>query len=142
MTTQIHRASSQSDKAATAGLEVIGAALYQGKAYRLIHESARELIWLDYSTDHLTWAQADAWAAGLNDSGTLVYQLEPGIHVSWEGDWRLPATPHAAYEFGYDGASSAGFNVTTTELATCSTRRWATWATRDSTVPSHCEPQV
>jgi hypothetical protein len=116
MTIEVHQASSETDSAATAGLEVIGTALYQGKTYRLIHEGARELIWLDYSNDHLTWAQADAWAAGLNDPGTLVYQLEPGVQVSWEGDWRLPATPHAAYEFGYDGTSSAGFNVTSSDF--------------------------
>ncbi|EPD57803.1 hypothetical protein [Streptomyces sp. HGB0020] len=116
MTTSAHPAPADTTTADTAALEVIGTALYQGNSYRLIYEAERNLIWLDYSTEYLDWATGDAWAASLNEQGALAYQLKGGVHVEWDGDWRLPATPHPAYEFGYDGTSTAGFNVTSSDL--------------------------
>ncbi len=116
MTTSAQPAPSEAGPAETASAEVIGTALYQGNTYRLIHEVARDLIWLDHTTDYLDWAGSAAWAESLNEGGVLAYQLQPGVHVEWDGDWRLPATPHSAYEFGYDGKSTAGFNVTSSDL--------------------------
>lgn len=57
-----------------------------------------------------------AWAAGLNEPGILTYYLNPGISVSWKGDWRLPETVDGARRFGYDGTTTAEFNITTSDL--------------------------
>ena len=50
----------------------------------------------------MTWADAVTWA------DQLVYQ-------GYE-DWRLPATGDGLYEFGYDGSTTAGFNITSSEM--------------------------
>jgi hypothetical protein len=83
----------------------------------LIYEDDQELIWLDYTNrDGRNWDLQMIWAAGLNEPGMLTYKLDPGISVSWKGDWRLPKTMDGARRFGYDGTTTAGFNITTSEM--------------------------
>lgn len=84
--------------------------------YKLIYEDDQGLIWLDYTNPGNRWPQQMSWAAGLNDPGVLTYKFDPGITVSWEGDWRLPKTMDGARRFGYDGTTTVGFNITTSEL--------------------------
>ena len=95
-----------------AGLPVSG-----GIEYNLIYEDDQGLIWLDYTNrDGRNWDLQMRWAAGLNEPGVLTYKLDPGISVSWKGDWRLPKTVDGARRFGFDGTSTAGFNITTSEM--------------------------
>jgi len=83
----------------------------------LIYEDDQGLIWLDYtSRSGRNWDGVVSWAAGLNDKGALTIKPDPGVSVSWEGDWRLPKTKDGARRFGYDGTTTAGFNITTSEL--------------------------
>jgi hypothetical protein len=88
--------------------------------YSLIYEDDTGLIWLDYTNMGQSWYSQVQWAAGLNDPGVLTYNLEPGISVSWEGEWRLPTTVDGARRFGYDGTTTAGFNI-------CIISHWEIW---------------
>jgi hypothetical protein len=101
---------------AEANLIVIGTATYQGEDYKLIYEDDQGLVWLDYSNKGQYWDQQMKWASGLNESGVLTYKLNPGISISWEGVWRLPLTVDAVRRYGYDSTTTAGFNITTSEM--------------------------
>jgi hypothetical protein len=102
---------------AEAGLSVIGTVTYNGNSYNLIHEDDQNLIWLDYTYRMGgDWESYYKWASGLNASGVLTYKLNSGIIVTWEGDWRLPATLDDARRWGYDGTTTAGFNITSSEM--------------------------
>jgi len=46
----------------------------------------------------------------------LTINLDPGINVSWGGNWRLPETVDGAYSWGYDGTTTAGYNITSSEM--------------------------
>ena len=100
-----------------AGLMLIGTATYNGNKYNLIYEDDQGLIWLDYSNRAGGgWDDYMKWVSGLNNPGVLTCSFSPGINVSWNGDWRLPKTRDGARHFGYDGSTTAGFNITTSEL--------------------------
>jgi hypothetical protein len=101
---------------AEAQLTIIGTATYEGNDYNLIYEEAQELIWLDYSSRGNRWGTQVQWAEGLNKPGVLSLNLKPGVSISWEGEWRLPATKDGARTHGYDGSTTAGFNITTSEM--------------------------
>lgn len=102
---------------AEAGLTVIGTATYNGNNYNLIYEDDQGLIWLDYTyTMGGDWESYFNWASGLNAPGVLTYNLNSGISVSWEGDWRLPNTVDGSRSWGYDGTTTAGFNITSSEM--------------------------
>jgi hypothetical protein len=103
--------------AAGAGLSIIGTATYNGNKYNLICEDDQGLIWLDYSNRMGgEWDDYVKWATGLNASGVLSYNFNPGVNVSWAGDWRLPKSVDGSRHYGYDGSTTAGFNITTSEL--------------------------
>lgn len=85
-------------------------------AYNLIYEDEQGIVWLDYSHGQGSWETQMSWAAGLNEPGVLTCTLDAGVNVSWEGEWRLPETPDGPRRHGYDGATTAGFNITTSEL--------------------------
>jgi len=111
---------------ANATLEVIGTASYLGINYNLIYEDDQGLVWLDYTKGYAFWGNQVTWAAGLNGAGVLTYNLNPGISVSWVGDWRLPSTdPSVAYYagYGYSGPDqtgkysyAGGYNMTNSEM--------------------------
>jgi hypothetical protein len=105
---------------AGASLTVIGTATYDGKDYNLIYEDDQGLIWLDYTNPSggfgVGWYGQMKWAAGLNASGVLTYNFNPGISVSWDGDWRLPKTADGTRRYSCDGTTTAGFNITTSEM--------------------------
>lgn len=86
------------------------------KEYSLIYEDDQGLIWLDYTNSRTSWFSQMEWAAGLNAEGALTIKLDPGVSVDWEGDWRLPNSVDSGRTFGYDGTTTAGFNITTSEL--------------------------
>ncbi|MDD2736893.1 MAG: PEP-CTERM sorting domain-containing protein [Desulfuromonadaceae bacterium] len=81
--------------AGTAGatLTTIGTAQYLGdNSYNLVYDQESNLVWLDYTNSGTNWNTQMAWAAGLNNPGTLSYTLNAGYSsISWDGDWRLPS---------------------------------------------------
>jgi hypothetical protein len=101
---------------AGATLEVIGTANYLGGTYNLIYENDQDLVWLDYTKERAGWNIEMSWAAGLNLSGVLTYNLNCGISVTWGGDWRLPSTVDGPWVYGYDGTTTGGWNITTSEM--------------------------
>jgi hypothetical protein len=84
--------------------------------YSLIYEDDQGLVWIDYSSGSKEWADSVSWAKALNESGALTYNFNTGISVAWNGDWRLPNTIDAARKNGFDGSTTAGFNITTSEM--------------------------
>lgn len=62
------------------------------------------------------WTAQNAWAAGLNGGGVLAYNINPGYTVTWNGNWRLPTTVDGPWVWGYDGTTTAGYNITTSEM--------------------------
>jgi hypothetical protein len=116
---------------AYATLTTIGTASYDSDGdgntenYNLIYDNDSpfgSIVWLDYSNTFNTWDNHMNWAAGLNASGVLTYNLNPGVNVIWNGAWRLPATVDGSPLVGpgdpdyYDGTGPNGFNITTSEL--------------------------
>jgi hypothetical protein len=99
------------------GLITIGTATYNGNKYNLIYEGDQGLVWLDYSyTMGMGWDDYFKWASGLNVSGVLTYNFNSDINITWNGDWRLPNTVDGPRRWGCDGSTTAGFNITTSEM--------------------------
>ncbi len=102
---------------ANAALITIGTATYNGSDYNLIWDddnNGNSVIWLDYTNNPATWAEQTAWAASLD--GVLTYNFNPNYTVSWDGSWRLPATVDGQFDWGYDGTTTAGYNITSSEM--------------------------
>jgi hypothetical protein len=98
----------------SATLSTIGTATYGSTDYKLIYEDDQGLVWLDYTKGYDTWANQVSWAAGLG--AALSINLNPGINVTWGGAWRLPATVDGPYSLDYDGTTTAGYNITSSEM--------------------------
>ncbi len=100
---------------AQATLTTIGTATYNSSHYSLIYDDDLGVVWLDFTQSPNYWQNQFNWAAGLNSSGVLTYNLNPGITVSWTGDWRL----HQVIDIGNDGCNwgysgtDCGYNVDT-----------------------------
>ena len=96
----------------------IGTANYLNSNYKLIWDddnNGNSVIWLDYSYGpDITWYNAVSWAAGLGAS--LTYNIHSNYVVNWNGDWRLPTTVAGPYQWGYDGTTTQGDNITSSEL--------------------------
>jgi hypothetical protein len=73
---------------------------------RLIYDSDLDITWYDYTSSANIWQNQLDWASALTvNFGGNIYN-----------DWRLPTTDDPYYEFGYDGTTSAGFNITSSEI--------------------------
>ena len=73
---------------------------------RLIYDNDRDITWYDFSNAANTWQNQVNWALGLSvtfDSTTY-------------DDWRLPTTVDGPYVFGFDGTTTGGYNITTSEM--------------------------
>lgn len=70
----------------------------------LIYDDHLDITWLQDANinGQMTWDAAVAWA------DTLVYE--------GYDDWRLPTTVDGIWELGYDGTTTAGYNITTSEM--------------------------
>jgi hypothetical protein len=112
-----------------ATLTTIGTASYDSnsdgtpESYNLIYDNDSpfgSIVWLDYTKSWSTWGNQVSWASGLNTSGVLTYNLNPGVTMNWTGNWRLPSTVDGTYDYGpdwgYDGTTHVGFNITTSEM--------------------------
>ena len=106
---------------AIAALSTIGTASYGGSNYNLIYEDDQGLVWLDHTNGPIysggnSWPTQVNWASGLNNSGVLTYNINLGISVNWSGDWRLPETVDGPWVYGNDGTTTAGYNITSSEM--------------------------
>ncbi len=100
-----------------ATLTTIGTASYGGSDYNLIYDDDLSITWLDYSNARANWSDQVAWAAGLNGGGVLTYTLNAGVTTSWSGeDWRLSTMVDGIYSYGFDGSTTGGHNITTSEM--------------------------
>ncbi len=87
----------------------------------LIYDDVLDVTWLQdanyahtsgYATDRddgrMLWQNAVNWAAGLEYYDSV-------RNVTWT-DWRLPKTVDGIWVFGVDGTTTAGYNITTSEM--------------------------
>lgn len=74
----------------------------------LIYDSTQNITWYDYSNGDgvLSFQDQKSWVDNL--SITFGDKTITG--------WRLPTTTGSAWTYGYDGSTSAGFNITTSEM--------------------------
>lgn len=103
---------------ADAALTTIGTATYNGADYKLIWDddnNGNSVIWLDYSNTPAAWSAQVAWTAGLD--AALTYHIDAAYKVAWDdADWRLPSTVDGPYKYGYDGSTTTGYNITSSEM--------------------------
>ncbi|RME49377.1 MAG: DUF1566 domain-containing protein, partial [Chloroflexi bacterium] len=74
--------------------------------HRLIYDDDLDITWYDYTHPVDSWQNQVDWA------GTLTVEFNGIIY----DDWRLPSIEDAPYVFGYDGTTTAGYNITTSEM--------------------------
>ncbi len=113
---------------AQASLTTIGTAAYEydldGDGFFDAHENynliwdddnnGNSVVWLDYSNPVDTWQNQMDWAAGLEAAITI--NLDAGYSVIWDSAWRLPETVDGPWDYGYDGTTTAGYNITSSEM--------------------------
>jgi hypothetical protein len=74
--------------------------------YRLIYDTDFDITWYDFTNDRDFWSDQIWWAS------TLVVNFGGTIY----DDWRLPTTADGSYVYGYDGTTSGGYNITSSEM--------------------------
>ncbi len=103
---------------AQAELTTIGTATYSGGEYNLIWDddnNGQSVIWLDVVNDPASWKDQNAWATGLESQ--LVYNIDSAYAVTWtDTAWRLGSTVDGPYVPGYDGSTTGGYNITSSEM--------------------------
>ena len=73
---------------------------------QLIYDNDLNITWYDLTNFGNTWNDQVAWAENLTvNFGGTIYD-----------DWRLPSTVDGEYVFGYDGSTTGGYNITSSEL--------------------------
>lgn len=73
---------------------------------RLIYDSDLNITWYDYTRPIDNWQNSMAWASALNvNFGGSVFS-----------DWRLPTSVLVPNVWSYDGSTSMGYNITSSEL--------------------------
>ena len=73
---------------------------------RLIYDPDLNITWYDFSKAPAIWANQVAWADTLSVTfGSTIYD-----------DWRLPSTVDGPAVFGFDGTTTAGYNITNSEM--------------------------
>lgn len=137
---------------ASAALQVIGTATYDdgggAQEYNLILDddnNGASVIWLDYTNGPGDWNTQINWAAGLNTTGVLTINWNPGIGVTWDNDglgWRLPATVDGPYVYGCDGTTTGGYNITTSEMGHLYYTELGNLGYEDATPPCDDGPQA
>jgi len=96
---------------AHADLIKIGTANHNGVAVNLIYEPAQNLVWADHSW-YGTPAGAPRWAGLSNVTLDPLYTTD----IDWTAGWRWAATVDGPWEGGYDGTTTAGYNITSSEM--------------------------
>lgn len=91
---------------ANATLITSGSVEYGGTQRNLIYDTDLNITWLDYSRDLDTWYNQQSWAASLSLT----------INGITYANWRLPFTVDGQWVWGDDGTTTAGYNITTSEM--------------------------
>jgi hypothetical protein len=102
---------------AGATMQVIGNADYAGGNYNLIYDNDSPfgtIVYLDYSKSGDNWANQVSWAGTLNSA--LTYHYNAGVSVTYSSGWRLPSTVDGPYVYGYNGSTTGGYNITSSEM--------------------------
>ena len=104
---------------ANAALTTIGTATYDGMDCNLIYDADSPfgpITWLDYSNSWQEWSDQVSWAADLGALLTVTLNSGYTTSVDWTTGWRLPNTVDGPWVYGYDGTTTAGYNITTSEM--------------------------
>lgn len=73
---------------------------------RLIYDDDLNITWYDYTKSYDEWLNQVNWADALSVTfGSTDYE-----------DWRLPSTVDGQFVFGYDGTTTGGYNITSSEM--------------------------
>lgn len=73
---------------------------------RLIYDDDLNITWYDFTKSADNWGNQVIWADALSVTfGSTVYD-----------DWRLPSTVDGVYAWGSDGTTTAGYNITSSEM--------------------------
>ena len=73
---------------------------------RLIYDTDFNITWYDYTKGYDRLQNQMSWASALTvNLGDNIYD-----------DWRLPSTVDGPYIFGYDGSTTVGYNISTSEM--------------------------
>lgn len=93
---------------AHADLELSGMATMHNVAgsYKLIYDTDLDITWLDYRQEKAAWSSQQSWAANLSLT----------VNGVTYDNWRLPASADGAFVYGTDGTTTAGYNITSSEL--------------------------
>ena len=78
----------------------------------LIYDDVLDTTWLQDANYAQTSGYADGYMMSWFDANDWAAQLEYGGY----DDWRLPTTVDGKYQFGWDGTTTAGYNITTSEM--------------------------
>jgi hypothetical protein len=86
------------------GFSTFAHAALQNNGGGLIYDTDLNITWYDYTKSQAHWPDQVAWAAGLTVGGVT--------------GWRLPSTVDGPYTnpFDYTGTTTAGYNITTSEM--------------------------
>lgn len=91
---------------AHADLFIRGEGISAYGTHRLIYDNCLNITWYDYTRTYSGIGSQLEWAAGLTVSfGDMTYD-----------DWRLPTAVDGVYVVGYNGTTTAGFNITSSEM--------------------------
>jgi len=91
---------------ANAELIIRGMGTSADGTYQLIYDTDLNITWYDYTKDGAFWQTQMDWASSLTvNLGGTIYD-----------DWRLPSTVDGPYVYGYDGTTTAGYNITSSEM--------------------------
>ncbi len=85
-------------------------------AYNLIYDDVQQITWLDYTHERTNYEDQVSWAESLNEPGELNIMFFQGFSMTWTGEWRLPETVDGPFENGYDGTTTCGYNITSSEM--------------------------
>ena len=89
-----------------ASLVTTGTVLYDGEQRNLIYDTDFNITWLDYSREEDSWYNQMNWADNLSLT----------VNGMTYDNWYLPETVDGDWEYGEDGTTTAGFNITTSDM--------------------------
>jgi hypothetical protein len=91
---------------AHADLELLGQGTSTHGTWNLIYDKDFNITWYDYTMTPDIWQNQRDWALDLTvNFGVNVYN-----------NWRLPATIDGPYVWGFSGTTTAGYNITSSEM--------------------------
>ena len=96
---------------ANAQLELLGQGTSTFGTYNLIYDTDLDITWYDY-TNYIESAPQDYWQGQMDWASAL--SVDFGMNTY--SDWRLPLTVDGLYDYGYDGTTTTGYNITNSEL--------------------------